>query len=56
MSLSVFVALLIALIAFFSALGALHFGENAIWWCIFALAVAIIISPVEIPAFWRSSK
>ena len=55
MSIGLFVAFLVALVAFFTALGAVHFGENAIWWCIFALAVAIIVSPIEIPAFWRGS-
>jgi hypothetical protein len=54
MSIGLFVAILVALVAFFAALGALHFGENAIWWSIFALAVALIVSPIEIPAFWRT--
>jgi hypothetical protein len=56
MSVGTFIAFLVALVAFFAALGALHFGENAIWWCVFALAAALIVSPLEIPAFWNRPK
>lgn len=56
MSIGLFVAFFVAVVAFFTALGAIHFSDNAVWWCIFALAVAIIISPVEIPPFWRTTS
>jgi hypothetical protein len=53
MSVGWFVAFLVAIVAFLSALGAINLGANAIWWCVFALAAAILLAPIEVPAFWR---
>lgn len=55
MSLGIFVAFLVAIVAFLSAVGALNLGTNAIWWCVFALAAAIVVSPIEVPIPWRKT-
>lgn len=54
MSIGIFVAFLVAIVAFLSAVGALNLGPNAMWWCIFALSAAIVVSPIEVPWPWRS--